>query len=181
MIGGTGNSDADRFSDGADGMTGFAQPERAGGAKIEAVVAAIDLKSGSEAPGAAGEIQKSSGLAVALHELDAFKRFDGADEDRRRGFGGLAHDIEHEVGAIVEENVGMALGEIHRTDARSRSAEMMSSGIAGRIGFRFHDAAAEAARGEIVDDNFSDKEASEIESVRWKFGPAEAANSEFRR
>jgi hypothetical protein len=58
---------------------------------------------------------------------------------------------------------------------------MMSSGIAGRIGFRFHDAAAEAARGEIVDDNFSDKEASEIESVRWKFGPAEAANSEFRR
>jgi hypothetical protein len=57
---------------------------------------------------------------------------------------------------------------------------MMSRGIAGRIGFRFHDAAAEAARGEIVDDNSSDEEASEIDGVRRKFSAAEAADREFR-
>jgi len=57
----------------------------------------------------------------------------------------------------------------------------MSGGIAGWVGFRLHDAAAEAAGREIVDDDFSDEEAGEIDSVSWKFGAAEAANSEFRR
>jgi len=144
-------------------------------------VATIDLKSGREAPGAAGEIEKPGGLAVALHELEALQRFEGPNEDRRGGSHGLAHDIEHEVCAIVEKNVGVAMGEIHRTNARSRAAEVMSGGITGRIGFRFHDAAAEASRGEIVDDDSSDKEASETDSVGGKVGAAETANGEFGR
>jgi hypothetical protein len=74
----------------------------------------------------------------------------------------------------------VARREVHRTDARSRTAEMMSRGIAGRIGLRFHDAAAEASRGEIVDDNSSDKETSEIDGVRRKFSAAKAADREFR-
>jgi hypothetical protein len=180
LIGGTGNADADGFSDGANGMVGFAQPQRAGGAKVEAVVAAIDLKSGGEASWTAGEIEKPGGLAMALHELKAFERFESADEDRRGGSHGLAHDIEHEVRAIVEKNVGVARREVHRTDARSWTAEMMPRGIAGRIGLRFHDAAAEASRGEIVDDNSSDKETSEIDGVRRKFSAAKAADREFR-
>ncbi len=161
-------------------MAGFAQPERAGSAEVEAVVATVDLKSGSEAPGAAGEIEEPGGLAMALHELDAFERFEGTDEDCGGDSGRLAHDIEHEVRAIVEKNVGVAGGEVHRADARSGAAEMMSGGIAGRIGLRFHNAAAEAARGEIVDDNSSDEEASEIDGVRWKLSAAEAADGEFR-
>ena len=181
MIGGTGNANADGFSDGANRMAGFTQPEGAGGAKVEAVVAAIDLKSGGQASGAAGDIEKPSGLAVALHELDALKRFEGADEDRRGSSHGLAHDIEHEVRAIAEKNVGVAMSEIHRTNARSRATEVMSGGVAGRIGFRFHDAAAEAARGEIVDDDSPDEETSEHDGVRRKFSAAKAADSEFRR
>src|SRR5882762_2792335 len=121
-------------------MAGFAQPERAGSAEVEAVVATVDLKSGSEAPGAAGEIEEPGGLAMALHELDAFERFEGTDEDCGGDSGRLA----------------------------------------GRIGLRFHNAAAEAARGEIVDDNSSDEEASEIDGVRWKLSAAEAADGEFR-
>jgi hypothetical protein len=35
----------------------------------------------------------------------------------------------------------------------------MSGGITGRIRFRFHDAAAEPAFDEIVDDDFSDEKA----------------------
>jgi len=143
-------------------------------------MATVDLKSGSEAPGAAGEIEESSGLAMALHELDAFERFEGADEDSGGDSGTLAHDIQHEVRAIVEKDVGVAGGEVHRADARSRAAEMMSRGIAGRIGFRFHNTAAEAARGEIVDDNSSDEEASESDGARWKLSAAEAADREFR-
>jgi len=75
----------------------------------------------------------------------------------------------------------MTGAEIHRTDARSRAAEMMSGGIARRIRFRFHDTAAEAARREIVDDDFSDEETSEPDSFGRKFGAAKAADGEFRR
>ena len=117
---------------------------------------------------------------MALHELEAFERFESADEDCGRDSGRLAHNVEHEVRAIVEKNVGVAGGEVHRTNARSRASEMMSRGIAGRIGFRFHNAAAEASRGEIVDDDPSDKETSEIDGVRWKFSAAKAADREFR-
>ncbi len=181
LIGGTSNADADGFSDGPDGMACFAQPERAGGAEVAAVVAAVDLKGGGEASGAAGKIEKPCGLAVAPHEPDSIKRFEGADEDCGGGTGRLAYDVEHEVRAIVEKNVGMALGKVHRTNARSRAAEMMSGGIAGRIGFRFHDTAAEAARREIVDDDSSDEETSEPDGVSRKFGAAKASDIRFLR
>jgi hypothetical protein len=143
-------------------------------------VAPIDLKSGGEASGAGRETEKLTGLALALHQLDAIEGLERADENGRGDSSGLAHDIEHEVRAIVEKNVGVARREVHRTDARSRAAEVMSGGIAGRIGFRFHNAAAEASRGEIVDDDPSDKETSEIDGVRWKFSAAKAADREFR-
>jgi hypothetical protein len=42
----------------------------------------------------------------------------------------------------------------------------MSGGIPGRIGFRFHDAAAQTARWEIVDHDSSYEEASEVDGVR---------------
>src|SRR6266436_5687435 len=57
-IGGTSNTDADRAFDEANRMTGFAQPERARGTKVEAIVAAIDFKGRGEASGPAGEIEK---------------------------------------------------------------------------------------------------------------------------
>jgi len=160
LVGGARNANADTFSDWSDWTAGFAQPERAGGAKVEPVVAAIDLKSGGEASRAAREIKKLTGLAVALHELDTIEGLECADQDGRCDSSRLAHDIQHEVRAVIEKNVGVAGGEIHRTNARSRAAEMMSGGIAGWISFRFHDAAAQAARGKIVDDDLSDEEAS---------------------
>jgi hypothetical protein len=179
LISGASNADANGFSDNARRLFRFAEPERARCAKIEAVVATVDLKSGSEASRAAGEIEKPHRLTLALHELDAFERFKSADEDCGSGSGRFAHDIEHEVRTVVEENVDVAWGEIHRTNARSWAAKMMSGGIAGRVGFCFHDAAAEAARREIVNDDFSDKEARQLDGVGWKLGAAEAANREF--
>jgi hypothetical protein len=122
-------------------------------------VAAVDFKSGREASGAAGEIEKSRRFAMALHEFDALQRFDSADEDRGGDAGAFADDIEHEVRPIVEKDISMAGGEIHRTYARSWATKVMSGGITGRIRFRFHDAAAEPAFDEIVDDDFSDEKA----------------------
>jgi len=86
----------------------FAQPERAGGAKVEPVVAAIDLKSGGEASRTAREIKKLTGLAVALHELDTIEGLECADQDGRCDSSRLAHDIQHEVRAVIEKNVGVA-------------------------------------------------------------------------
>jgi hypothetical protein len=181
VIGGASDADADGFFDGPGGMAGFAQPKRPGSAQVEAIVTAVNFKSSREAPGAAGEVEKSRRLAMALHDFDALKRFNRADENRGGGFGWFAYYIEHEVRAIVEENISVAGGEIHRTYAWGWSAEVMPGRIAGWVGFRLHDAAAEAARAEIMDDDFSDEEARESDGVRRKFRAAEAANSEFFR
>jgi hypothetical protein len=56
---------------------------------------------------------------------------------------------------------------------------MVTGGIARRIGFGFHDAAAKPSGGEIVDDYFADEEARESNGVLRKFRTAEAANREF--
>jgi hypothetical protein len=42
----------------------------------------------------------------------------------------------------------------------------MSRGIPGRVSFRFHDAAAQTASGEIVDHDFPNEEASELDGIR---------------
>jgi len=52
-IGSAGDADSNALDDGADAMLCHAEPERARSAKIEAVVAAIDLKGGGKAAGAA--------------------------------------------------------------------------------------------------------------------------------
>ncbi len=139
-------------------------------------MAAPDLECGSKASRAAREIEKPVGLAVALHKLDALERFERSDENGRGDSGALAHDIEHEVRAIIEKNIGVARGEIHRANTRSRAAKVMSGGIAGRIGLRFHNAAAEAARGEIADDNFSDEEARQLDGISWKLSATKTAD-----
>ncbi len=162
-------------------MAGFAKPQLAGGAEVAAVVTAVDLKSGGEASGAAGEVEKPNGLAVALHEGDSLKWFDSTDEDSGGDAGGLADDIKHEVGAIVKKNVDVARGEIHRANPGSWAAEVMSGRIAWRIGFCFHDAAAQASGREIVDDNFSDEESCELDGICRKVGASETSYREFFR
>jgi hypothetical protein len=160
-------------------MAGFAKPQLAGSAEVAAVVAAVDLKCGSQASGAAGEIEKPNGFSVSLHKGDPLKWFDSADEDSRSDAGWFAHDVEHEVGAIVEKNVDVAWGEIHRANPRSGAAKVMSSRITGRIGFRLHNAAAEAPSREIVDDDSSDEESCELNGICRKFGASETSKRKF--
>ena len=172
---------ADRFSNRPDGMVAFAEPKRTLGAEVKTIVTAVDLKRGGKAAGTAGEIKKPSGLAVLAHDLEAIKWFERPDEYGRGDSSRLAHDVEHEVRAVVEKNVGMAGRKIHRANARSGAAEMMSGGIAGRIGFCFDDAAAETAGGEFADDDFSDEEARQLDGISRKFSPTESADHQLFR
>ena len=142
---------------------------------------AINPKSGGKTSGAAREVEQASGAAMVLHKLDAIERFEGANENGGGGSGRLTHDIEHEVGAVIEKNIDVALSEIHGADARSRAAEVVAGGITGRIGFGFDDAATEASGGEIVDDDFADEESREGDGARRKFGALHGAYCEFCR
>ncbi len=169
LVGCPGDADAHGPADGSRGLTAVTEPERAGSAQVEAIVAAVDLQRGGEPSGTTGEIGKAGSFAVALHDFDAFEGLERANQDRRGGGRELAHDVEHEVRAIVEENVGMARGEIHRADARRWAAVVMTRGIARGIGFGLDDAAADASCGEIVDHDFANEESREFNRVMRQF------------
>jgi hypothetical protein len=160
-------------------MAGEAEPERPGGAQIQAIMAAVNLKSSGETAGTTGEIEKASGLAMNLHQLDSLERFESANEDGSGGSRWFANHVEHEMRSIVKENVGVALAEIHGADAQSGPAEMVPGGIAGRISFGFDDASGEPPRGEIVNDNFSNQKTRESDRVLRKFRTTQTTDEEF--
>lgn len=180
LVRGAGDADAHAFADAADGMVDFAEPECFIGAEVDAVMAAVDLQSLREAPRAAREIEKPRGFAMTLHDFDAFERFERANQNGGGGFGGLAHDIEHEVVAVIEKNVDVAGSKIHGTDARRWPAKVMPGRIARRISFGLDDAAADAPLRQFVDDDFADKETRERNGIFGKLGAANAANGSFR-
>ena len=109
---------------------------------------------------------------MALHDFDAIERFDGANENAASDAGWFAGNVEHEVGAVIEEDVAMTGREIHGTNAWSGAAIMVPGGIAGRIGFGLDDASADAAFGQIVNDDFADEELRESDGVAGQFGAA---------
>lgn len=109
------------------------------------------------------------GLPVPLHEFDAFQWLKCADQNRGRNSFGLTNHIQHEVRAIVKENVGMTRREIHGANARRWAAVVMTGGIPRGIGFGFNDTAADSPRRQFVDDNFSDEEARQRDGVHRKF------------
>jgi len=181
FAGGAGDADAHAFADGADAMVDFAEPECFVFAEIHAVMAAIDLQRLREAARPAREIEEFGAFAMALHDFDAFERLESANQDGRSGFGRLADDVEHEMRAIVEENIDVAGSEIHGFDARRGPAEMMPGGIARRIRFGLNDAAADATGGKFVHHDFADEETRKLDGVRGKLGAANAADGDFLR
>jgi hypothetical protein len=178
-IGGAGDADSNGFADGADGEVCFAEPERAGDAEIEAIMAAANSKGSGEAAWATSEIEKASGLAMTLHQLDAFEGFKSPDENGCGDSLRLADDVQHEMSAVVEKDIDVTRSEIHRTDAWGGTAEMVTCGIAGRVGFDFDDASAETPNREIVDDDLADEEARELDGFWREFRALHLAEREF--
>jgi hypothetical protein len=151
-----------------------AEPERARGTEVCAIEGSVNAKGGGEASRAAGEIEQARGFAVTLHLLDSFQWLEGADQDATTDSGSFRADVEHEVIAVAEIDIGVATAEKHRAIARSRAAKVVRSGIAWRVGFGFDDAAAKAGAGEFANDDFADQKASQRDGMRWEFGAAEA-------
>lgn len=82
----------------------------------------------------------------------------GADEDAARDTVGLGDDVEHEVNAVVEIDVGMAGRAEDDAGAFGETSSGVSGGIVeGEIGFGFGDAGVEIA----VDDDFTKQIASD--------------------
>jgi hypothetical protein len=150
------------------------EPERARGAEVGAVEGAVDAQRGGQASGTAGQVEQARGFAMLLHVRDALEGFERADQDAAADSGDFRADVEHEVIAVAEINVGVAAAKEHGAIAWGRSAKVVRGGIASRIGFGFHDATAEAGAGEFADDNFANKKAGQGDRVRRKFGVPEA-------
>ena len=117
-------------------------------------------------------------MAVLLHLRDALEGFEGPDENAATDSGNFGADIEHEVVAIAEIDVGVAAAKEHGAIARGESAKVVRGGIALRVGFGFDDATAKAGAGELANDNFADQEAGQGDRVRRQLGAAEAADGD---
>jgi len=162
-----GDADARAFAE-DEGSAGFgygtaggddAEPERAWGAEIRAVEGAVDAESGGEAAWTAREVEHAGGFAVPLHLLDALEGFERADQDATADTGDFRADVEHEMIAVAEIDVGVAAEKKHGAIARGRSAKVVRGRIALRVGFGLHNAAAKPGVGELADDNFADEKA----------------------
>lgn len=179
LVGSARDADAHAFACGADGMVDFTEPEFLVRAKVDAIVAAVDLQRLRQTSRAAREIAEFRGFAMALHDFDAVERLERANENGGGGFGRFTHDVEHEVVAVIEKNVDMAGREIHRADARRWPAKMVSSRIARRIRLGLNDAATDTADREIVHDHFANQEARELNGVFREFGAPNPANRDL--
>jgi hypothetical protein len=153
-----------------------AEPEGSRGAQVEAVEPAVDLKSGSETARAACQLEEARGFSVKLHLLEAFERFERADEDAASDVREFRGDIEHEMIAVGEVHVSVATAEKHRTIARCGTSIVVGRGIARGIRFGLDDAAGEPAVGEFADYDFADEEACERHGAGGKLRAPEAAN-----
>src|SRR5260221_9364410 len=82
-----------------------------------------------------------------------------ADSDR------FCADVEHEVIAIAEIDVGVASAKKHGAIARGGAAKVVSGGIALRIRLPFPHTAAKAGVGELSGDHFFDEKAGRRRNV----------------
>src|SRR5260370_856039 len=104
--------------------------------EVCAVEGAVNAQSGGEAARTAREIEQAGGLAVALHLPDARERFERAEQDAAADSGDFRADVEHEMIAVVEIDVGVATAEKHGAIAGGGAPKGMSGGVGRRGGVR---------------------------------------------
>ena len=173
-----GDADADAFTDRAGGRCGFAEPERSFPAdKIEAIHAAGDSEGVGHAAGTSREIEYAGRAAAPLHLRDALERLDGANQDACANAHRTGGNIQHEVIAVTEINIGVAALEEERAIARSHAAEGVCGGVTDDVGFGFDDASGEANAWKIVNERFADQIFCEGDSVEREIAQAQARDT----
>jgi hypothetical protein len=108
----------------------------------------------------------------------AFERLKRTDQDPASNVRGFRGDIEHEMIAVGEVDVGVAAAEKHGASARGGPPKMMGGGIAWRIGFGFDDAADKPAGGEFANHDLADEKAGQGDCADRQLRTAEASNQD---
>jgi hypothetical protein len=143
-----------------------AEPEWAWRAEVGTVERTIDLQGGGKASRTAGEIEQARSLAMMLHLRNALEGLEGSDEDATADSSDFRTDVQHEMVAVAEIDIGVAAAQKHRPIAGGRTAKMVGGGIALWIGFGFHDAPAESDAFEFPDNHSTDQKAGQRDRVR---------------
>ena len=172
------DADANAFADCAGFARGYGQPKRAGGAQVQAILAEIHLKCLGQTAGALADIREAR--RGGGHGFDAFERLDGAQKNSGADTGRFAGDIQQERRAVGEIDVRVPSLQKERLIAARLADEGMSGGVADRIGFGFHDAPAEPYGANVMDQNFADQVARQLDGIGRELGAAETAQPGVR-
>src|SRR5208282_306538 len=92
----------------------------------------------------------------------------------------FARNIQHEVHAVIEIDIHMAMPQKKRMISLRFAAKMMASGIARRIAFGFHDPSTEAPFRQIMDNDLADDKSGQLQRIGRKLFTSEAAKFERR-
>jgi len=179
------DADAEQFSQrgGAGSRWGrrceLAEPERTACAQIDAIEAAIDFKGFGQTPRPAREVAKPEGTAAALHVLYPLEGLQGTDQDATACTGPFSGDVEHEVVAVSEIDVGETAVKKHGAIAGSLAAKMVRRGVLGRIAFGFDDSSAQPTLGKLANDHFADEKSCHGDGINRKFGAMQSAHRQL--
>ena len=88
-----------------------AKPERPVRKKVETIQTAVDPERCGKPPRPAREFEKLRGLSMLLHHLDAFQRFQRANQHPSANARALAGNVQHKVHAVIEINVDVTVAE----------------------------------------------------------------------
>jgi hypothetical protein len=135
----------------------------------------INLQSRCQPPWAARQIQQLRSFAMLFHKRDTFERLERPNQDTSGSSVKFARHIEHKMRAVIEIYIRVSRCQVHGTNTRSRSAEVMSGRIARGIRLNFHDPSAEAPRGQIVHHHFADQKARQPDGLVRQILAAESA------
>ena len=192
LVGGLSNADADADAEGAvcgargGAITGGGrlerpQPQGAWSAEVEAVQAAVDFQRLGKPAWATCQVAYPQDIPATLHMFHAFQGLKSTDENtaaRAREFGG---DIQHEVIAIAEVDIGVAAAQEHRPIAGRLAAKMVRCRVLWGISLGLHDAPTESCCWQFSDDNLAHKKLRQRDGIGGEFSPAEEADSKFDR
>ena len=125
-------------------------------AEVGAVLRVVDVHGGAEFAGAVGEEQGILHGTVGLHEIEAERGLDGADENRLSNAHRAANGVHAPMVAVNEIDISKSRRAEHDAVAGSFAAKGMRGGIVAEVGFGFDDDdGAQAGQG------FADEEMAE--------------------
>ena len=125
-------------------------------------------------PGPRAEIVEACSAAAALHLGDAFERLQSTNQDTSAYARHFGTDVEHEVVAVREVDVGAAALQIHHLVSWRRASVVVRGRIFRRVGLCFDDASGHSQSGKVADDELADQISRQRHRADRQLRPAQA-------